>query len=263
MKILGFNWSDLRLLRHLVEMSLRDRYLATGLGGAWAVLNPLLMFALYTFVFAFVLKVRVPGNDSVLGYVVWLIVGYGPWLATVEGISIAASSVISGVGLVKNLAFKTELLPLAAVLVGGVPLLVSIVFAIVLLAFEGRLPPHQVVLLPVLAALQLLLVAGIGVWLSAIAVFVRDLLQVIPSALTAMLFLSPVFYDIQSMPQVIQAATRFNPIFILSDAYRNCLIRGGWPDLVGLLLVAVLGAAALASGLAAFRRCKGRFIGAV
>ena len=84
-----FNRQDLRLAVNLWKMAVRDRYLGSSLGSFWAVANPLFMLALYTFVFGFVFKVRLPGAESTLEYVIWLIVGYGPWIATTEAIMAA------------------------------------------------------------------------------------------------------------------------------------------------------------------------------
>lgn len=263
MKVIGFDAADFRLLGHLARMGLRDRYLATSLGGAWAIVNPLMMFALYTFVFAFVLKVRLPEGGGTLQYVTWLIIGYGPWLATVESINGAAGSVVGGAGIVKNVAFKTELLPLAGVLVGAIPLAVGLCFVAVLMVASGIAPTWHVAIIPAVAALHLFTLMAVGLWLSAIAVFLRDALYVIPNVMTAILFATPIFYSIDSMPHVARVATRFNPAFIISDAYRCCLLRAQTPDLLGLAYVLILASILFVVGLAAFRRCKGHFAGAI
>ena len=82
----GFNRYDIRLLINLFKMNVRDRYLGSSLGSFWAISNPLFMLALYTYIFGFVFKVKLPGAESTLAYVIWLIIGYGPWIATTEAI---------------------------------------------------------------------------------------------------------------------------------------------------------------------------------
>ena len=133
----GFNRYDLRLLINLFKMNVRDRYLGSSLGSFWAISNPLFMLALYTYIFGFVFKVKLPGAETTLAYVIWLISGYGPWIATTEAIMGAANSVVGASGLVKNMAFKTELLPIAGALVGAINLAVSFVFLLVLLAWAA------------------------------------------------------------------------------------------------------------------------------
>lgn len=263
MTMIGFGSGDLRLLGHLAWMGLRDRYLATSLGGAWAIINPLMMFALYTFVFAFVLKVRLPEGGGTLQYVTWLIIGYGPWLATVESVNAAAGSVVGSAGIVKNVAFKTELLPFAGVLVGAMPLAVSLVFVAILMAAAGVAPTWHAALIPMVVSLHLFALMAIGLWLAAVVVFFRDVLYVIPNVMTAVLFSTPIFYSVDSMPHLARVASQFNPVFILCDAYRCCLLRGEVPNARGLMYVFMLASILFAAGLAAFRRCKGHFVGAI
>ena len=132
MKIFEFARHDIRLAINLFKMNVRDRYLGSSLGAFWAIFNPLFMLAVYTFVFGFVFKVRLPGAETTLAYVVWLISGYGPWIAMTEAIMSSTNSVSGSSGLVKNMAFKTELLPISSAFIGLINLTVSLVFLMVL-----------------------------------------------------------------------------------------------------------------------------------
>src|SRR5260370_35224213 len=82
MLILGFDRADAQRLLNFLKMGLRDRFLGSTLGLVWAIANPLLMMGIFTFVFAFVFRSRLPGAQPSLSFVIWLISGYGPWLAT-------------------------------------------------------------------------------------------------------------------------------------------------------------------------------------
>ena len=81
----GFERRDLRLIVSFAKNNIRDKYLGTTLGGFWGVAQPLLMLAVYTFVFGFVFKARLPGADTTFAYAIWLISGYGPWMSIAEG----------------------------------------------------------------------------------------------------------------------------------------------------------------------------------
>ncbi len=259
----GFTRYDFRLLINLFKMNLRDRYLGSSLGSFWAVSNPLFMLALYTYIFGFVFKVRLPGSETTLAYVIWLITGYGPWIATTEALMGAASSVVGAAGLVKNLAFKTELLPIAGALVGAVNLAVSLFFLFVLFLWAGTPVTAHVVLLPLVILLQFFWIIALGMWLSAIAVFVRDVLQILPTLLTAIMFMTPIFYPFDSMPAIIQRVSLANPFYQIADAYRSILIAHEFPNAVGLGFVGVLSWVIFRFGLAAFRRAKGSFDSAI
>ncbi|MEF8729091.1 MAG: ABC transporter permease [Accumulibacter sp.] len=259
----GFTRYDFRLLINLFRMNLRDRYLGSSLGSFWAVSNPLFMLALYTYVFGFVFKVRLPGSETTLAYVIWLITGYGPWIATTEAIMGAANSVVGASGLVKNLAFKTELLPVAGALVGAINLAVSFVFLLALLIWSGSPITWHVVFLPVVMLLQFFWIIALGMWLSAIVVFVRDILQILPTLLTAIMFVTPIFYPFESMPAIIQTVSSANPFYQISDAYRSILIGNHLPTYWGLLYVAAISFVVFYYGLSGFRRAKGSFDSAI
>lgn len=259
----GFNRYDIRLLINLFKMNVRDRYLGSSLGSFWAIANPIFMLALFTYIFGFVFKIRLPGAETTLAYVIWLISGYGPWLATTEAIMGGANSVVGASGLVKNMAFKTELLPIAGALVGVINLAVSLLFLLPLLMWAGSPITWHVVFLPIVMLLQFFWLISLGMWLSVIAVFIRDVLQILPTLLTAILFLSPIFYPFESMPEFIQQVSSANPFYHLSEAYRAILIGKHLPSSSGLLFVTAISLVVFHYGLSGFRRAKGSFDSAI
>jgi lipopolysaccharide transport system permease protein len=254
--MLGFDRRDLAVTWNFFKMGLRDRYLGSRFGAVWALLNPLIMLSIFTFVFGFVLKVRLPGAETTLAYATWLISGYGPWLAVTESIMSSTTSVSSAAGLIKNLAFKSEVLPVAGALLGLVPLAVSLVFLVILLAVDGNWPSWHALLVPLVVVVQFAFVAAIGTFLGAVNVFVRDLGLVLPNLLTMILFFSPIFYALESMPPLIQRVSAFNPFYILADAYRAGLVRHELPNLPGLVYVALLALVLGLWSLRYFRRVK-------
>lgn len=261
--MLGFDKRDLSLTYNFFILNLRDRYLGSRLGSIWAIANPLIMLGIFTFVFGFVYKSRLPGSDTTLAYVAWLISGYGPWLALSESIVASSLSVVSASGLVKNLAFKTEILPFASVATGLVPLSVSLVFLMLLLIIDGNAPTWHLAWVPLIIVLQFFFVAALGLWLSAVTVFVRDVSFVLPNLLMVLMFATPVFYFIDMMPSVIRRVSKFNPLYIIVEGYRQPLIHHASPNGLGLIYVALLSSIIFYTGLKAFRRVKGNFEGAL
>jgi len=261
--MLGFGRHDAGLAFNLFKMNIRDRYLGSSLGSFWAIANPLFMLALYTFVFGFVTKVRLPGSDSTLGYVIWLISGYGPWIATTEGLMAATTSVVGAAGLVKNITFKVELLPIAGAFVGLVSLAVSLCFLLVLLVVDGNAPGWRVVWLPVVVALHFFLIVSMGLWLSAVNVFKRDLAIALPNMLTIVMFVTPIFFPIESMPPIVQKLSLVNPFYLISNAYREVLVANVLPSQLAMLYLLVLSLLIFYSGLKIFRNAKGYFVSAM
>jgi lipopolysaccharide transport system permease protein len=255
----GFNKKDLVLIFNFLKMNIRDRYLASSLGVLWAIVNPLFMLSIFTFVFGYVYKSKAPGAETTLTYAIWMISGYGPWLAISEGMMASTTSVVSASGLIKNMSFKSEVLPIAGALTSLVSLSVSMIFLTILLFVDGNIPTWHIITIPVVIGIQLLLVSAIGLFLSAINVFIRDVGYALPNFVTVLLFATPIFYRLEGLPRAIQVAAKFNPFYILAESYRQPLIHHELPHPLGLAYVLVMGLALTYVGLRFFRRVKGHF----
>jgi lipopolysaccharide transport system permease protein len=256
---LGLSPQDIQFVLNFLKLNIRDRYLGSALGSLWAILNPMIMFAIYTFVFGYVFKAKIPGAETNLGYAIWLIAGFGPWLAISEGLLSATTSVVAGSGLVKNLAFKTELLPIAAALTGLVPLFVSICFLTVLLAIDGNtMSWHAIFVIPAML-LQFAFIIALGFFFSAINVFIRDFGVILPNILIMLVFVTPIFYPESSTPPLLQSISAFNPLYIICQVYRQALIFHQIPSILSLLYVGLLSWLLGRIGSKFFCRLKGNF----
>lgn len=259
MTLAGFDRRDYGMLLSLFRMALSDRFLGSALGLIWAVLSPLMLMGIFVFVFTFVFPSRLPGREGALPFVIWLISGYGPWLGISEGLSSATGSVTSNAGIVKNIAFKSELLPVVGAMLGLVPLGVGLGLVVILKFASGDGLNWTVAALPIVIALQLLFVSGVGLFLSALNVFVRDTALALPSVLTIVLFASPIFYPLSAYPAAIRAILIFNPFYVLAECYRAPLLTGSFPSIWMLAYLAVFSGILIAGGLWWFRRLKSFF----
>lgn len=254
-----FDKKDLNLTLNFLKLNIRDRYLASTIGGFWAIANPLLMLSIYTFVFGFVYKSKLPGAETTLSYAIWLISGYGPWMSISEGISASTMSVTSSAGMIKNMAFKSEVLPISGALVGFVSLSVTLIFLIVLLFVDGNYLTAHALVIPLVIVIQFIFISAIGLFLSALNVFFRDISYVLPNLLTIILFATPIFYRLDGLPKVYQNISEVNPFYILSQWYRQPLIFHELPSIGSLLYILFLSLFLLVLGLKFFRRLKGHF----
>lgn len=256
----GFSFQDGRLGLNFAKMTLRDRYLGTGLGFFWAILQPASLIAVFVFVFSFIFKSRLAGQESSdLAFVIWLVSGYGPWLALNEGIMGGATSVVSQTGIIKNMAFKSELLPISATTLGLVPLMVAVAILSGLILLDGRMPTQEWLIMIPVFLLQMLFVAGIGLFLGAMNVFVRDITLALPSILTMLLFLSPIFYPLETFPDNIQQIIQWNPFYVIANGYRAPIVYGELPPDWQLIYLGVLAVVTFWAGLRFFRRRKAYF----
>lgn len=259
MTIAGFDRRDLGMLRNLFKLSLNDRFLGSALGLAWAGLSPLLLMGIFTFVFTFVFPGRLPGREGALPYVIWLLSGYGPWLAISDGLSTSTNSIVGNAGIVKNIAFKSEILPVVGALIGLVPLAVSFGVILLLQLISGEVPRLALLSLPIALGFQILFVSGLGLFLAALNVFVRDTALALPNVLTLLLFASPIFYPVTAYPPAARVVLQLNPFYVIAACYRAPILDGALPPLWMLIYMAFVSAAIFAAGLWWFRRLKSFF----
>lgn len=204
-----------------------DRYAGQVLGGLWAIGSPLLIMAVYIFVFTFVFKVRLgtelqPGN-----YTVYLLAGLAPWMALQEALGRGPMAVVGNANLVKQIVFPSEILPLKIVL-GTLPtLLVGLAVTMGLSIVSGTARPLGWLLLPAAILPQMIMTAGLVYLLAAIGVFVRDVKDVVSILLTLGLFLHPILYAPNSTPRILDLAFQASPVSHVVWCYRDALYYGG------------------------------------
>ena len=250
---------DIKFALRLFIWGVRDRCLGSKLGLVWVVANPILMLSIFTYVFGFVFKSKLPGSERSLDYVVWLISGYGPWLAISESLSSGTSAVTSNTSLVKNISFKTELLPISYSLMGIIPLVIATFFVLLLQIF---LPAHGYSglwsVIP-LCTSQFLLTAGIALFLSSLNVFIRDVALVLPNILIMLLFTSPIFFPIESFPLSIRWLVMYNPFYLICDGYRQAVMFDTFLALPSLAYLFILSGGIFLLGLSFFKKLKTHF----
>ena len=254
--LFGFEPKDGVMIFNVFKLNLGDRYLGSSLGLVWAVLGPLMLLSIFCFVFSFVFPGRLPGREGTLPFLLWLISGYAPWLGISEGLTSATSSVVSNTGIIKNISFKAEILPIVGSIMGLVPMAVG--FAILFALRLGAPSAYglELLVLPPVIILQLLLIAGLGLFLAALNVFVRDTALILPNVLTALLFASPIFYPITSYPAILRPVLAYNPFYVLAQLYRGPLIDGTLPTATDFVYLAAVSLLLFVGGLAWFRRLK-------
>ncbi|HUP22738.1 MAG TPA: ABC transporter permease [Thermoanaerobaculia bacterium] len=212
LSIAGRLWRERHLVRELTRREVVARYRGSWLGGAWALLEPLLQFALYTFVFAVVFRARWGTGDEGPGeYALQLFAGLSLYNLFAEPAVSAPNLVLSHRHFVRKAVFPLETLPLARFLSASVPALTSLALLLVVLLFLGRGPLTTWLLLPLALVGPVLFSLGAVYFLAAIGVFVRDVGHVVRLAVMAGLFLSPVFYSLDRLPASWQRWLLLNP----------------------------------------------------
>lgn len=233
-------WRHRELTYALIKREVVGRYRGSFMGIFWSFLNPLFMLAVYTFVFSVVFKARWGGGGgSKTEFALVLFAGLIVFNIFSECISRAPGLILANVNYVKKVVFPLEILPwvgLGAALFHGVISLA--VWLIAYLVLFGV--PHATVLyLPLIILPLVLCIMGASWFLAALGVYLRDVSQFIGVIITVLMFLSPVFYSAETLPEAYRGFLYMNPLTPAIEQARAVLYWGQAPDL-GLLLVCLL-----------------------
>jgi lipopolysaccharide transport system permease protein len=234
---------------------LRRQYTRSLLGFSWLLVKPLLLIGLYGVLFGLVFQTRSGPGQTPWEYLLVLLTGLLPWLIFAEAISAATGAITANVGLVTKVLFPIEVLPVVKVLGTTASGLVGLLVLSVILTSMQHVG-WALVLLPVLLAAQLAFMIGLAWILSAINVAVRDTNQVLPLALMVWMFLSPVVYTKEMVPQALATVFSINPMTYFLDGYRMILLAGQPPALSLWVIVVVVSAGTFLLGFGVFHRMR-------
>jgi ABC-2 type transport system permease protein len=255
------------LTLNLTLRELRSRYKRSALGWTWSLLNPLSTVIVFSVVFAFFLKIDPPtGHPSGLhNFAMFLLCGLLPFNFLSNGMNGALDSLLSNSNLIRKVYFPREVLVVSTILSLLVTLLVELAVLCVLLLLLGNMVLPWIPVLLVIVVIQSVFVLGIGLMLSVLNVYFRDVKHFIGIALQALFYSAPIVYPIRF---VEDAATRtsfpvlrvyeLNPLVRFVDSYRAVLYDLRFPALSDMLYISVWAVAMLALGLFVFHRLDRR-----
>ncbi len=225
------------LITQLTRRGIQSRYRGSALGMFWSLLTPLFMLLIYSFVFSVVFKAKWnhPGAEDA-NFGVILFSGMIVHALFTEPMVMAASSISSNVQYVKKVVFPLETLAWSTVLIALFQSLISFVVLLFFMLVSGMTIHPTLLLLPIVIIPLLMLSLGVSWLLSSTAVFLRDIAQVVGIIATVLLFVSPVFYPIELLPEAWRSLIYLNPISFIVDQVRAVAIYGVQPDWWGLLI---------------------------
>jgi len=254
-------WCNRQLILQMTKREVVGRYKGSAMGLLWSFLNPVFMLAVYTFVFSVVFKARwgVDGNESKTQFAIVLFVGMIVHSLFAEVLNRAPSLILSNVNYVKKVIFPLEILPVISM---GAAIFHSLVSLVVLLIafviFNGYLH-WTAIFIPLVLLPLVILTLGFAWVLASIGVFLRDVGQTIGIVTTVMMFLSPVFFPVTSMPEAYRPLIMANPLTFIIEQSREVLIWGHTPNWAGLGIYTLAATAVAWSGYAWFQKTKKGF----
>jgi len=223
-------WSDLWRYRELfLILAWRDiavRYKQTIIGVAWAIIRPFLTMVVFTVIFG-----RVAGlpSDGAAPYALMVFAAMLPWSLFSTALGEASNSLIGNERLISKVYFPRLIIPTATVVTAFVDFLISFVILLGLMVYYYFCPGWNILLLPIFTLLALLASLGLGLWITALNVKYRDFRYVIPFVVQFGLYVSPVGFSSNVIPEKWRLFYSFNPLAGVIDGFRWCILGGGSP----------------------------------
>ena len=248
------------LIWAMTKREVIGRYRGSVLGILWSFFNPILMLSVYTFVFSVVFKARWNGtSESKSEFAIVLFAGMIVYSLFAETINRAPMLIVANVNYVKKVVFPLEILPLIAL---GSTLFHTAVSTIVWMFFyaaiHGSLQWTSLIFPLVLLPLAMSTL-GLSWFLASLGVYLRDVAQTVSIFTTIMMFLSPVFFSITSVPESFRPFMNANPLTFIIEQSRDVLIWGRLPDWPIFALYACAGITIAWLGFAWFQKTRKGF----
>jgi lipopolysaccharide transport system permease protein len=250
------------LRRHLIwnfaRRDLRKRYIGSFMGFFWTVVHPLVLLVSYTFVFSVIFQIR-PGLSRVDNFALFAFCGILPWLYFQDTVLRSCTSVTDNGNLIKKTLFPSEILPITVLLSNLVTHLAGFGILLAVLIYMGLLTPVALAI-PVIVLPLLVFSLGIGWLAAALQVFLRDTAQVLSVMLVFWFWFTPIFYEVERVPEPFRSWIVLNPMTHVVEAYRGLLLENRLPDAAPLLLLYAAAVAVFALGGLVFRNTKRQFV---
>ena len=255
-------WRYRDLLKQLVRRNIEGRYKGTMIGLVWMVVTPLVMLAVYTFVFGVIFKARWTAGgfgDSKVAFSLLLFCGMMVFNIFSESVNGSVVIVTGNPNYVKKVVFPLELLPVSAVVSAcffGLIWIGILLLGIVLFFHKICL---TAVCLPLILIPLVLFSLGIAWFVASLGVFIRDLAHVIGIVLLVLYFMTPIFYSMEMVPEKFRSILFLNPLALIIQSVRQVLMYGQWPDWVALGGVTLLSMVVFQFGFFWFMKTKRGF----
>jgi lipopolysaccharide transport system permease protein len=254
LKMASLIFDNRRLLASITRVELAKRHAGSVLGMAWVVLQPGLLLSVYLFVYMVVFPAKLQ-SFSEFDFILFVFCGLVPFLGFMEALTTGALSIKQNIHLVKNVMLPIELIPVRAVLVGLTSQFVSSLLVVVLVGADRGLH-WQILWLPAVVVLQVMWLIGLTWILASVTVALPDLTYFINLFVFLLMFLSPIGYRADAIPQRFRWVVQLNPIYYLTEMYRGSILNQSMPSLRIVAVYTVMCVGLFVLGSAFFERFK-------
>lgn len=248
-------WFYRELLWNLANREITQRYKQSVLGYAWVILNPLFQLLVLSFVFDLVLNVDSWG----VPFIIFLSVGLLPWNLLASSLTSSTNVLVSNSNLITKIYFPREILVYSTIMAKMVDFLFScIVLIFFLIIFQIPITTH-ILWLPLIFLIQLIFMFGISLLLAALNLFYRDIQYLLSLVLMLWMYMTPIMYPIELIPERFRFILSLNPMAVIVNAYRQVIIAHSDPNLSSLGIALVISFGVFFGGFYLFKKMEGQF----
>jgi teichoic acid transport system permease protein len=225
-EILKEQFVNAHLIFRLASYDIKSKYQAHYLGAAWQFLNPALQIFIYWFVFG----IGIRQGNPIYGvpYLVWLLVGLIPWFFISPSVIQGSNSVFTRVNMVAKMKFPVSVLPSVTIISNALNFICMILILIVILMLYGINPGIYLLQLPYYFLCTIVSLYAITLLFSTISTVFRDFQIILQSVMRMMLYLLPILWDMEKLPEMYVKILKLNPLYYLIEGYRKTFIFEEW-----------------------------------
>lgn len=231
MKLFKDLYNYRELLKSNVKKEIRGKYKGSFLGVLWSFVNPLLSVLIYAIIFPYILRQQ---QDN---YLIFLIVAMIPWNFFVTVVNQGIITIRTNADIIKKVYFPREILPISVAISGLVNFFISCTIILVFVIFSGIGIGWSLLMLPVVAIVQFMLVLGLIYILGAINVYIKDIEYIVNFFVSMLFYATPILYSTSMFPEKIRWVLKLNPMGYLVDAYRAIFYYKEIPNLTDLGII--------------------------
>lgn len=228
----------------LVWRDIKVLYAQTVLGLCWAILQPLIQIVIFTIVFGRVAKIPTDG----IPYILFSTVAIIPWTYMSQAITQSSQSLVLGQNMLGKVYFPRLIFPITPVLARLIDFGISILLILGVALYYRVLPTWNLLLFPLFVVFMMSIGAGVGMWLSAMAIRFRDVKFAMPFVVRMLIYSAPIVYSASSIPKAYRTIYSLNPIVGVIEGFRSCLLGTPvpwqyiWPGMITAFILLISGA---------------------
>lgn len=235
---------------------LKNRYAGSSLGAYWNVLQPLLQILLFTFVFSKIMIAKAPGMDSSLAFTIYLSSGLLPWICFADLVSRGSNSLIENATYLKKLSIPEHVFLLQVAVTSSITMFISMGLLLFVAIILGQIITIYWIFAPVVLLLFIVFGLGLALIFACVNVFFRDVSQLLANIIQLWMWLTPIVYVEDLLPDDFLRIVHINPAYYFIDTLHEIIVFGSLPSVINWSVMVVTCLLSISLGIVVYRNLR-------